>query len=300
MISTSPFAKLPVALLESQASHGATRTYAVLSLLPKQEGNQIWMSQNYVAKQLKCSTRQLRNYLKELFSLGFLEQTEQKRGLHRVYKLLGCEESGNSCPPIKLNSNYKFNSNSNCRNPASVSQELIKQHGTEWSKAFTCFDGKEGRPTLAHKVEEAVKRFQYGNLLSYVRYYLSQGAKWLVQATAKLYGAIVTEQPIKSLSELQQARQEAEKKRKAYENRFMPKDKVEVSKEDQAFIREGFAKLRTKMGLTAPSILRAPLRGNGAIAQPEEVAGDRRWAGCLTDFYESSIRQGEHAGITQW
>ena len=249
MISTSPFAKLPVALLESQASHGATRTYAVLSLLPKQEGNQIWMSQNYVAKQLKCSTRQLRNYLKELITLGFLEQTEQKRGTHRIYRLLGCEEvkkSGNICPPIKLNLNYKFNSN--CRNPASVSQELIRQHGTEWSKAFTCFDGKEGRPTLAHKVEEAVKRFQYGNLLSYVRYYLSQGAKWLVHATAKIYGAVVTEEPIKSLSEFRQARQEAENKRKAYENRFMPKDKVEIPEADQAFIREGFARLRIKMG----------------------------------------------------
>ncbi|MBL4819110.1 MAG: helix-turn-helix domain-containing protein [Deltaproteobacteria bacterium] len=247
MISTGPFAQLPVALLESQASHGATRTYAVLSLLPRQEGNQIWMSQNYVADQLNCSTRQLRNYLKELITLGFLEQTEQKRGANRVYRLLGCEESGNVFPPIELNLNSNSISNSNCRNPASVSQELIQQHGTAWSKEFSCFDGKEGRAMLSEKVEEAVKRFKYGNLLSYVRYYLSQGAKWLVQAMAKLYG-VVTEKPFKSLSELKQARQEAEQRRKAYGNRFMLKETVEVSQSDQAFIREEFAKLRAKMG----------------------------------------------------
>lgn len=89
--------------------------------------------------------------------------------------------------------------------------------------------------------------------MSYVRYYLSQGAKWLIQATTKLYG-VVTENPIESLAELKQARKEAEQTRKDYANRFMPKEAVEIPKADQDFIREGFAKLRTKMGFKRSEI----------------------------------------------
>ena len=141
MVSTSPFAQLPVALLESEVSHGAARTYAVLSLLPRQGENKIWISQHYVANQLKCSTRQLRNYLKELLALGFLENTGELHGANRVYNLLGCPQipkakqskpelsgkGGNRFPPIELNLNSNSISNSNCRK--SSSSELLATHG---------------------------------------------------------------------------------------------------------------------------------------------------------------------------
>ena len=281
MVSTSPFAQLPIALLESEVSHGAARAYAILSLLPRQNENKIWISQHYVADQLKCTTRQLRNYLKELLSLGFLENTNELHGANKVYKLLGCHQTsksnqntsqlpkgttqtaesklelsgkgGNGFPPIELNLNSNSISNSNCRKSSSKPVELIRQHGNSWSKEFSCFDGKESRATLLQKVEEAVKRFQYGDLVSYVRYYLSQGAKWLIQATAKLYG-VIAEKPIESLAELKQARKEAEQKRKDYANRFMPKETIEVHEADQAFIRESFAKLRSRIGFKRSEI----------------------------------------------
>ena len=280
MIATGPFASLPTALLESDASHGATRAYGILALLPRQPGNLIWVSQNYIAGQLRCSTRQVRNYLKELLDLGFLERTVAVHKLNRVYKLSGCpenenaqqdhsqvsqnpsealrndsgalEEVGNVLPTIKLNLNSNSIPNSNCRKPDSNS--LLAANAESWQKEFSCFDGKEGRPTLEQKVEEAVKRFQYGDLLGYVKYYLSQGAKWLLQGLAKLQG-LVTKKPIQSLEELRAERKAADAKRKAWNNRFIDQEPVtEPSEKDQAFIREGFAKLCSQMGFKRSEI----------------------------------------------
>ncbi len=218
-------ASIPVSLLQSNLSHGACRLYALLTLLPTYNGR-FWISQNHLGEQLKCSTRHVRNFLKELEEAKFLENTGDYHGQYRVYKL---QDSGTRVPPIKLN----LNSNSNLN-----SINLLAQNPS-WKTEYACFDGKEGRPTLVQKIDEALKRFRYGNLLGYVKFYLKQGAQWLLANLARLHN-IVTAAPAQTLQDIERERQAQETKKRAYNNRFWPKDWIQQPEEDQSFIRAGF------------------------------------------------------------
>lgn len=273
MVVQNSNASIPVSLLQSNASHGACRTYALLSLLPTQNGR-FWVSQGYLANQLNCSTRHVRNFLKELEEAGFLLSTGELQGRKRVYKLLNTtridepaldkgetakveeeelktapvdfDARGNRVPRIELNLNSKFNL-INLSEPVSASQtqaQSLLAKNPAWKTEFQVFDGKEGRPSLLQKIEEAIARFSYGSLLGYVKYYLKTGAQWLLQSLSRLYNLAPKVQPV-SLEELQQQRREQEAKRSAYQNRYLSqiKKQLEQSEEDQNFIKNSFASL---------------------------------------------------------
>lgn len=87
MVATNQFVSAPLSLLCSNLSHGAIHTYLLLSILPTNEGR-IWVSQGYLGNQLNCSTRHVRNFLKELETSGFLLNTGDWHGQNRVYRLL--------------------------------------------------------------------------------------------------------------------------------------------------------------------------------------------------------------------
>lgn len=280
MLAESQVVSLPTQLIYSDVSHGSLRAWGILSLLPQQDGL-IWVSQNWLADKLKCSARQIRYYLAELEAQGFLERTEKTHGFYPLYKLLGAsqmanEESGDVClgesrsnesgepigpsegvgnifPTNKLNFNSKFNLNPQRQNisgaPEDQAEALLKSNPA-WEAEFSCFDGREGRPTLKQKVTEAIKRFQYGSLAGYVKYYLGCGAKWLLASIAKLHGVLKETQPA-SLEEIKAERRKEEERRAAYNNRFIPQE-IQHSDEDQNFLKDAFAKLtrgfRTSVG----------------------------------------------------
>lgn len=261
----------PFSLLRSNLSHGAIHTYLLLSVLPTNKGR-IWVSQGHLGNQLNCSTRHVRNFLKELELLNFLLSTGELHGKNRVYRLLQgptegdlgsgqartgeaettelkeppttFDDPGTLFPQIK-----KLNSKLNLFNlsrktiselPKTQAQSLLEQN-PDWETEFQCFDGKEGRPMLIQKIEEAVTRFNYGSLLGYVKHYLRNGAKWLLQSLAKVYNLSPEIEPA-SLEELDRERHDQEAKKRAYNNRYMPKE-IKQTEEDQNFIREAFSKL---------------------------------------------------------
>lgn len=273
MVAQDSNASIPVSLLQSNFSHGACRTYGLLSLLPNENGR-FWVSQGFLGTQLNCSTRHVRNFLGELEESGFLESTGDYYGQHRIYRLLrgavinkpgsddgehgenkqealktlpvASRNSGTIVPQLKkLNSKLNLNlfnlGQSVSEAPQTQAQSLLVQN-PDWETEFHCFDGKEGRPTLIQKVEEAIGRFNYGSLVGYVKHYLRNGAKWLLQGLTKLYNLAPEVQPA-SLEELAQERREQEAKRRAYNNRFLPKENIGQSEEDTNFIKEAFSRL---------------------------------------------------------
>lgn len=269
MVAQNSNVSIPVSVLQSDLSHGACRTYGLLSLLSTQNGC-FWVSQNTLSNQLKCSTRHLRNFIAELEDFGFLENTGEYYNQHCVYRLTGrpsvdeqdpdssktaetkiyqlktlpaaSEHLGNIVPPIKkLNSKLNlinlFNSKkSTSEVPKTQAQSLMVQNPA-WETEFQCFDGKEGRPSLLQKIEEALARFSYGNLVGYVQYFLKMGAKWLLQNLAKLHNLAPTVQPT-SLEDLDRERREQDAKRRAYNNRYWPKERTEPTEEDLKFMEQ--------------------------------------------------------------
>ena len=241
-------ASIPVAVIQSDVSHGACRAYGLMSLLPTHNGR-FWISQDVLGKQLKCSTRHVRNYLSELEVAGFLENTGDYHGQYRIYRLLGgsqTEEPRDFGTPVPAINKFKLNlfnlGQSSSEVPETQAQSLLEQN-PDWETEFQCFDGKEGRPTLIQKIEEAISRFSYGSLLGYVKYYLKNGAKWLLQGLIKIYNLAPEIQPA-SLEDLERERRDQEAKKRAYNNRYMPKE-IKQTEEDQNFIREAFSKLTT-------------------------------------------------------
>ena len=248
MVAQNLNASIPVAVIQSDISHGACRAYGLMSLLPTHKGR-FWISQDVLGKQLKCSTRHVRNYLSELEVAGFLENTGDYHGQYRIYRLLGGSQTeeptdfGNPVPAIKKFKLNLFNlGQSSSEVPETQAQSLLEQN-PDWAAEFQCFDGKEGRPTLIQKIEEAIGRFNYGSLVGYVKHYLRNGAKWLLQGLTKIYNLAPEIQPA-SLEDLNRERRDQEAKKRAYNNRYMPKE-IKQTEEDQNFIREAFSKLTT-------------------------------------------------------
>lgn len=154
------------------------------------------------------------------------------------------DNSGTPVPQIKK-LNYKLNLFNFSRKAISelpkTEAQSLREQNPDWETEFQCFDGKEGRSTLIQKIEEAIAIFNYGSLVGYVKHYLRNGAKWLLQGLTKIYNLVPEVQPA-SLEELAQERREQEAKKRAYNNRYMPKE-IEQTEEDQNFLKEAFSKL---------------------------------------------------------
>ena len=68
---------VPVALLEAGISHGAAMAYAKLAAYDVRRRGVVWPSQAALARDLRCSERSVRDYLRELKTAGLISTSRR-------------------------------------------------------------------------------------------------------------------------------------------------------------------------------------------------------------------------------
>lgn len=181
VIDIGRYVKVPYDVVKSKLSHRAFRVWSLIAAGASPENPVASVRQSTLADEIGCSTDTIGRAIAELLKHGLLcEAGKWNQGRCKIYRLSwSTRVKVVDAPPTVKRAEPEREA------PNTELSELLAAHGTMWGRAYECFDGESGRPTLRACVDEALSnssRAKGTDLKTFVEGWLHIASqRWRVQ-----------------------------------------------------------------------------------------------------------------------
>lgn len=211
------FARIPMHVARADVSETAKGLWRELAFLSSPQKPQVWVNQKNFADKLNKCVKTIQRALKQLIEAGLIKFSGFWQGRYKTYKLAWKKFfSQDEVAPeeVKQESSPTIKEEEKSVEQRDSDSECIVEQVQKWQERYKCLDGKNGRPTLAECIDQAMShksRHNYDNPIHFLEIWLRNAAsKYMVVYEQELASAPRTPESMRAWQEKRDKQQEEE------------------------------------------------------------------------------------------